>query len=84
LNPSQPSSGVTTIQQLSSDSWQVSSFFDVFAELSLDGGPFVPGPMRTASLTPEPANYIPIGAGLAIIFFWRARAKRLTNRSLAA
>jgi hypothetical protein len=83
LNPLLPSTGVTTVQQLSSNTWQVSSFFDVFAELSIDGGPFVPGPERTASLAPEPAYYAPIGAALAIIFVRRARAKRLTDRALA-
>lgn len=83
LNPLQPSTGVTTVQQLSPTTWQVSSFFDVFAELSLDGGPFVPGPERSASLAPEPANYLPIGAGLAIIFVRLARSKRRTKYAIS-
>jgi hypothetical protein len=78
LNPSQQSTGVTTVDQLSGTSWEISSFFDVFAELSIDGGPFIPGPGRTASLAPEPAYYLPLAAGLAIILMRRyARAKPL-------
>jgi hypothetical protein len=84
LNPSDQSTGVTTIEELPGmpPTWQVSSFFDVFAELSIDNGAFVPGPERMASLAPEPASYLLIGAGLAIVIFRRAaKAKRLATRS---
>jgi hypothetical protein len=65
-NPSQATTGQTTINQVAGTGlYQVSSFFDVFAELSLDSGPFVPGPMRSSTLTtalPEPGT-----AALAIL-----------------
>lgn len=58
-NPSQASTGLTTINQVPGG-YQVNSFFDVFAELSLDGGPFVPGPERHSVLTatPEPDGWV--------------------------
>ncbi len=63
-NPGQASTGQTTVNQVPGTGlYQISSFFDVFAELSLDSGPFVPGPMRPSELTgaPEPGT-----AGLAV------------------
>jgi hypothetical protein len=65
-NPLQPSLGQTTIHEVSDGLYQVSSFFDVFAELSLDNGAFVPGPPRHIVLTaiPEPGS-----AGLAVLGF---------------
>jgi len=86
LNPADQSTGMTTIMLLPGPppAWEVSSYFDVFAELSVDNGAFVPGPVRTASLAPEPASYVPLGAGLAmIVLLGVGRAKRLT-RSLAS
>jgi MYXO-CTERM domain-containing protein len=58
-NPNMASTGMTTINQVfQGGPYQVSSFFDVFAELSIDNGPFVPGPLREATLTavPEPSS----------------------------
>ena len=70
LLTTQPSTGTTTIAPLGSQ-FQVSSFFDVFAEVSIDGGPFVPGPDRTFELVPvsqqvpEPCILLMLGSGLA-------------------
>jgi len=63
-NPSQTSSGVTTVSELDNGLFRITSFFDVFAEVSIDGGPFVPGPPRHTELTaaPEPGSI-----GLAVI-----------------
>ncbi len=47
------SSGPTTISPWGSD-FRISSFFDVFAEISIDGGPPMAGPMRTFTLQPVP------------------------------
>ena len=60
------SSGPTTVTQFGSD-FKVSSFFDVFAEISIEGSPFVPGPMRTFTLTavPEPGSISLLALGLA-------------------
>lgn len=88
LNPSNASTGQTMVQEISGHptTWRISSFFDVFAELSVDGGPFVPGPERTGDLgaAPEPSYYVPIGVGLLAIFIHRiAAARRNTPRSAA-
>jgi len=59
LNPMMSSTGPTTVQSTISmapdGQFQVSSFFDVFAEISIDGGQFMPAPSsRTFTLTPTP------------------------------
>jgi len=59
-----PSSGPTTISQDGSE-FLVSSFFDVFAEVSIDGGPFMQGPERTFNLVPEPSTVSVMALGLA-------------------
>ena len=50
-----PSSGMTSVAADGPD-FLVSSFFDVFAEISIDHGSFMPGPERTFVLTPEPGS----------------------------
>lgn len=48
-SPTLPSQGQTTITDLGGGQWHIDSFFDVFTELSVDGGPFQPqisGPGR--------------------------------------
>ncbi len=87
LNPNQMSTGETTATLFSAvpEEWRVSSFFNVFAELSIDGGPFVAGPERFAVLgTPEPGYYFPLGVGFAFILTRRIRARRSIARALAS
>lgn len=52
-----PSMGPTTVAA-DGNEFRVSSFFDVFVELSIDHGAFVQGPERTFTLmpTPEPGS----------------------------
>jgi len=80
-NPGSPSTGQTTITPLGPGGpFEVSSFFDVFAELSIDGGPFIPGPPHHTVLSaavPEPGS-----SGLAVFglmglagFAWRGRRR---------
>ena len=66
LNPMVTSSGPTTVSPYGND-FMVSSFFDVFTELSLDHGGFIPGPQRTFTLmpTPEPGSISLLALGLA-------------------
>lgn len=64
LNPLMTSSGQTTVAPSGSD-FRIHSFFDVFVELSLDGGPFVAGPPRTVTLvSPEPGSASMLALGL--------------------
>jgi hypothetical protein len=76
-NPSQMSTGVTTIERVVpfDDTYKVSSFFDVFAELSIDGGPFVPGQPIPTSLTPEPGYAAAAGSILVGIFAFARRRR---------
>jgi hypothetical protein len=82
-------SGITTVTDVSVpmiQQFMVDSFFDVFAELSLDGGPFIPQPERhitLASPVPEPGS-----AGLALISMsgiaaaaWMRRRRTADRRS---
>jgi hypothetical protein len=81
LNPMQPSTGQTTVTPIGGTppQFKVNSSFDVFAELSIDNGPFIPGPERVANLTatPEPAYYGATGILLAGLIALRVvRSKR--------
>jgi hypothetical protein len=80
LDPSQQSVGITTVTKFG-DKFLITSFFDIFGELSIDGGPFVPGPERHLDLgsAPEPAS---AGLGLAGcmtvgILIWRRRRSQV-------
>jgi hypothetical protein len=79
-NPDMVSVGETTITQAGGGrEFRVTSFFDVFAELSLNNGPFVPGPERAFTLTtvPEPASMQLVLCGLIGL----ARAVRMRRRT---
>lgn len=54
-SPSLPSLGQHSLTDLGSGKYEIDSFFDVFTELSIGGGPFAPadGPTRIV-ITPEP------------------------------
>jgi hypothetical protein len=77
--------GETTVTDLgtSPPSFQIHSFFDVFDELSIAGGTFVPGPERTADLseTPEPQYLVAIGL---LIVTMVARMLMLRRRNATA
>lgn len=79
LNPAHASTGVTTVVELDDRKFRVDSFFDVFARLSIDGGPFVDGPVRHADLVPEPANFVPVFLGMAgFAALLKGRARRFS------
>jgi hypothetical protein len=80
LTPGQISTGVTTISKVAgAQAFLVDSFFDVFAGVSVDGGPFIPQPKRNAVLespVPEPANIglaLPCVIGFAALAWQRRR-----------
>ena len=58
-SPSLPSLGETRIADVGGGIWEIDSFFDVFTELSVNGGAFYPdlnGPGRMELVLPEPAT----------------------------
>jgi hypothetical protein len=75
LNPAESSTGQTTITDVGGNptEWRFNSYFDIFTELSIDGGPPIPGPERVANLgaTPEPAYFGAIGVLLAAMLLRR-------------
>lgn len=75
LNPQSTSSGPTTVAP-SGSNFQVSSFFDVFTEISLDGGGFIPGPERRFTLTPEPGSITLLAVGMAGVIGKLRRRRR--------
>jgi hypothetical protein len=68
-SPTLPSLGQTTINNIGGGQFQINSFFDVFTELSLDGGntwiPSVTGSERVTLVQPIPEPTVCALAGLA-------------------
>lgn len=63
LNPLKTSKGTTTVVATPAG-FDVTSTLEVFAQLKVDGGPFMPGPPRIPQLTPIPE---PGSAGLIVL-----------------
>ena len=63
------SPGVTRITDLGGELYEIDSFFDVFTELSVNGGPFLPAEnVGRMELCPEPATMaMLIVGGLAVL-----------------
>lgn len=74
-SPTLASLGQTGIEDLGGGQFRVSSFFDVFTELSIDGGQsWMPsdGAARV-TLVPEPGTLALAGLGAAMLAGWRRR-----------
>lgn len=79
-NPTMASTGSATLSKLASGLYDVSSSFDIYAELSVNGGPFAPGPERTASLgTPEPSSWALLITVVGLFAWKMRRTRRLAN-----
>ncbi|HLI84999.1 MAG TPA: hypothetical protein VKV17_13840 [Bryobacteraceae bacterium] len=71
-NPSLSSTGVTTILPADGSDpnrplYDVSGYLDINGEYSFNGSPFLPGPPRMGTLTPEPASGALGAAILAVL-----------------
>jgi hypothetical protein len=76
-SPTLASTGVTTIENLPNGQFRIDSFFDIFTELSLDGGQnWIPadGPIHLES-TPEPSTLVLGALGLATLLVAVRRTK---------
>jgi hypothetical protein len=83
LNPASPTVGSTTITEMSSGPppmYNITSFFDVFTEISLNGGTFVPSTNPETVVLgsiPEPSSWILLGmAGLIVPAYARWGRRR--------
>ena len=77
-NPNMPSTGQTTVTNDGKGGFHIDSFFDIFTDLSLDGGrtwiPQSNGPTTmTFTATPEPGTFLLLGAGCLALAGWRRR-----------
>jgi hypothetical protein len=59
-SPTLQSLGATTITDLGGGLWEIDSFFDVFTELSVDGGPWVPQLNPAWYIELVPAATVPV------------------------
>ena len=77
-SPTSASTGQTTITPAGGGEFRVSSFFDIFTELSIDGGNTwtpnsAPGGFARADATPEPAS-LALLAPAALLLFRRRKS----------
>ena len=72
-SPFQNSTGQTTITDLGGGQFGFDSFFDIWIEISINGGPFVPqtGGSSTVNLVPEPSTAVLLAFGLGAMSSWR-------------
>ena len=78
LDPARPSTGVTSIFPFG-DQFVISSFFDVFTRLSINGSPPDPaidGVRVTAEPIPEPVTLLLFGTGLAGVAMKMRKSRR--------
>ena len=87
LDPTQASLGTTSITEISTGPpplFQITSFFDVFTELSLNNGPPVPsdgGHIVVLNPIPEPSSLIILGmAGLIVPAYYARWGRRRAAR----
>lgn len=73
-SPTQPSNGETTVTDTGNGQYRIDSFFDVFTELSIDGGQTWVAAERSerVNLMPEPASLMTLALGSLLL----ARRKR--------
>ncbi|MDP1834964.1 MAG: hypothetical protein Q8K75_03450 [Chlamydiales bacterium] len=78
-SPILASLGQTEVTNIGGGLFRIDSFFDVFTELSLDGGAtWLPsdGPTRVTLVLPEPATYLVLASLLALGLFYAYQRKR--------
>ena len=71
LDPARPTTGQVSIEDVGGGMFRISSFFDVFTELSIDHSPFIPqdnGPTHVfLTSCPEPSTFLPLVTAAALL-----------------
>lgn len=79
IDPQTPSTGQTTIEDIGAGEYKITSFFDIFTDISLDGGntwtPSTGPAVMTLESTPEPSTLALVGTGIAGLLAFRRRNK---------
>jgi hypothetical protein len=76
-SPSRQSPGETRVDDLGGGLFEIDSFFDVFTELSVDGGPFMPqGNKATRMDLPEPDQLLLLFSLPLLQWMGRRRGRR--------
>jgi hypothetical protein len=82
-SPLAPSPGQVRVLDIGGGSYQIDSFFDVFTELSIDGGPFQPQTSEADRIQlielPEPAQWLSLLSG-AVLLQWIGRRRSRKRR----
>jgi hypothetical protein len=78
-SPSLPSPGQVRVLDIGGGQYQIDSFFDVFTELSVNGGPFQPQTneaTRVELQLPEPSTLVMFFAGVPLLYWMAGRRNR--------
>ena len=77
-SPQKKSEGKTKVDKLGPGQFEIDSFFDVFVELSINGGPFQPQTNESLRMdlrpVPEPSGLVMLLAALPLLS-WMAKRK---------
>jgi hypothetical protein len=82
-SPGRESPGETRIDDIGGGEFQIDSFFDVFVELSVDGGPFMSQTNEATrmDLVPEPSELLLWVAGVGALRWMAARRREKQRRT---
>jgi hypothetical protein len=79
-SPSKASPGQVRVLDIGGGNFQIDSFFDVFTELSVDGGPFQPQTNEASRMElmylPEPSQVVMLLTGVPVLYWLVGRRAR--------
>jgi hypothetical protein len=83
-SPSLPSPGQVRVLDIGGGIYQIDSFFDVFTELSVDGGAFQPQTNEAARMElPEPSRWLMLLTAMPVLYWMAGRRARKRGQTRA-